>query len=1566
MAGDSRFIWFPILLSCVFQVSDHRHVPGDAKIVVLKNPGVDNIFSKIPIILPDGIDPKNINVTSITLKTCTGVEERLTLLNSQLQQKTVRNRQLDNEAFGLRREVRMLKLQLAACSATASAVAGSYQTQLQSKMEQLLQRLDGDTFLILKTIALTRDVNSLQKKITLASNSIERTTEIRVLQGKLQEKTSELNVTMQRIVRNTNGLLILQIISLQNQIWDLEQAKSSRGEASFQPDRIILGLQENLNRKLTQLQSTGDASSIMLELISVHSKIAETERLIGVLIEQSKTKSIDYQRQWMQKVNLLRKKVLQLNHDENNIDLTKEIFQLQTEMDNFRQLMLNAKNTTDTILEEQRVNLEVWKKQQENLQEQLQKADYAQAQRIMNIITIMKEVRGLKVDEQDQTTSTKSKCSGIELMYAGVKTEFEQNIAELKRAGDSKAALILNMINLHNELKTLKKQISTTDDPETISVLQRQLEKMQNDLNSKTADIKRLIANPQSILTIIELHNEIWDLQKKAANDTTRGHIKELQNRVNALITEIGGKGDENTKLILKIITLQSQVEQLQGQLSDLQMLQTSEARQLKNDLTTTKEELQKNINKLNENNQTNSRLILTVTNLQNQLRILENERRIDDRTSSLTITQLRTQLKEKMEKHSHDQAVIKELQRKLQSKNGECSGLEENQYQYLKTEFEEKIAELKRAGDSKAALILKVINLHDELKTLKKLISTTNDLETISALQRQLEKKQEDLNSNTADIERLIANPQTILKIITLQSQVEHLLKQLSEHQEGQNTQTTQLKNDLSTKNEELQKMINDLNEKHQKNAALKLREQLKKKEEEHTHDQTEIKELQNDLDAKMKELESKSDTVTSLVLENELDDIRNQIKEKTILIGSSDTRISDLTAQILELQRKIKPLEDEILTLKEENAEKTKDFQSQREQSQQNIKQLQQQNNNLQNENSKLKTEFEQKIAELNRTGDKAALVLNMINLHDELKTLKEQISTTDDTDKISALQKQLEKKQEDLNSNTADIERLIANPQTIITIIEVQNEIWDLEKKPANETNSERLKELQDRVDGLITEIDDNESTKLLLKIITLQSQVEHLLKQLSEHQEGQNTQTTQLKNDLSTKNEELQKIINDLNEKHQKNAALILTVTDLQKQLKNLEEEKFSAGQKDSATITKLREQLKKKEEEHTHDQTEIKELQNDLDAKMKELESKSDTVTSLVLENELDDIRNQIKEKTILIGSSDTRISDLTAQILELQRKIKPLEDEILTLKEENAKKTKELQERLDLSKKQLQDSELLLKEADTKNFNMIMEIADLRTKLKKAQREASKAAKKNIDELEQQIQTQQAEIEQLEKTNKDLKQEVEELKTCRNDVNAQCTDIQTKLEQSQEDANRIEQQLHEKENILQEQLQQLQDLALEHNNLQNEYSNLENKQHQTQKFADDLKQQLVDKDGNLNQLEQELEEQRRENKRLEDENNRLQNKLNFVEDKTIHPERITLDPNTANPRIVLSADNTEIITTANIQNIPDHPDQFDVVLGVMGKTGWSTGRHYWEVSVDVKPDYLENLVYEIQ
>ncbi|XP_051239208.1 myosin-2 heavy chain isoform X6 [Dicentrarchus labrax] len=1464
MAGGSYFIWIPFLLCCVFEASDNRHVHQNVNLVTGRtgHSELDQIISKLPITLPEGIDPKNINITSIVVKTCTGMKEQLARLDSQLRQITHRNSLLDNEAFGLRSEVRLLKLQLAACSSTASTITDSYQIQLQNKMKQLLET-DSGMFLILKTLALTREVNSLEGKIKHAANSTETTPEFGVLQRQLQEKTTELNEKIQQIERShTNSSLILQVISLQTQIWDLEQAKSRRGEAGLQPDRRIIALQDQLDRKISELRGNRDAGSTMLELVSVHSKISVIQRLISVHIEESRTNTIDYQRQWRQKAELLKRKISQLNREESNTELTKEILMLQMEVENLRQLLLNAKKTSDFQLKELRVILEKERKQQENIQKQLEETDYAQAQLIMNIVSIMKELRE-RVEQPDQTTSTSDattlqtllqtkereytkaqaeikelqrklwlkseECSGLEERYEQVKTEFEQKIVQLNRTGDSKAALILNVINLHDDLKTLRELISTSDNPERISELQRQLEEKQEDLNSKTADIERLIPNPKIILTIIELQNEIWDLQKKAGNEATSGRIKALQNRVDGLMTEIDDTDDNNTKLVLKIITLQSQVEQLKRQLSQATQATLPE---LRSDLETTRKELQKYVSELNEKNQTNARLILTVTDLHKQLRNLENERRNDNTTSSLTITYLREQLKAKMVEHSHDQAEIKALQALLQTK-----------------EREQAIA-------------------------------------------------------------------------------------------------------------------------------------------------QTEVR----------------------------------------------------------ELQRKLRLKSEECSGLEERYGE--------------------------------VKTEFEQKIAELNRTADsKAALILNVINLHDELNTLRELISTTGDPERISELQRQLEVKQEDLNTKTADIERLIPNPKIILTIIELQNEIWDLQKKAANETTSGRIKALQNRVDGLMTEIDDRDdnNTKLVLKIINLQSQAEQLKRQLLDLQKLGTTQATQLRSDLETTRKELQKYVNELNEKNQTNARLILTVTDLHKQLRNIEREKQSEGQAASATITKLREQLKEKVEEHSRDQAEIKallnqlnqteaqcsnfehklkDLQNDLDAKMKELQSRSDTVTSLALqistltlqleelkrqlqntdsetkikelqkiidektneldkkteelkarsaqpqrllqiitiqteieklanvattdadyikiktltdhqnylidgiqdennentklmfkilaqqeeivrlkkqkeaqaqaelerikdlENELEDIRTQIKDKTLVLDSSDMRISNLSAQIMELHKKIKPLEDEISYLKEENAENVEELQKRLDLSKRQLQDSELRLKDADAVNFNSMMEIADLRAKLKAARKLGSKVATQNINELEQQTQTQQRENKKLENTNKDLKQEIKELKMCCNDANTQCDDLQRQLQQSQEDADRLQQQLHEKDANLKQLQQELDKQTTENNNLQYEYSSLQDEK---------------------DKLEKDLQE--------------LQDRVADVEDKTIHAKKMTFDPNTANPRIALSADNSEMTTSMEILDVPDHPGRFDVLLAVLGKTGFSTGRQYWEVSVAGKRCY---------
>ncbi|XP_067865422.1 zinc-binding protein A33-like [Heterodontus francisci] len=76
------------------------------------------------------------------------------------------------------------------------------------------------------------------------------------------------------------------------------------------------------------------------------------------------------------------------------------------------------------------------------------------------------------------------------------------------------------------------------------------------------------------------------------------------------------------------------------------------------------------------------------------------------------------------------------------------------------------------------------------------------------------------------------------------------------------------------------------------------------------------------------------------------------------------------------------------------------------------------------------------------------------------------------------------------------------------------------------------------------------------------------------------------------------------------------------------------------------------------------------------------------------------------------------------------------------------------------------------------------------------------------------------------------------------------------------------------------------------------------------------------------------------------------------------PASLTLDPNTANPWLVLLEDMTSAGVNETWQELPDDPGRFDPSPCVLGSEGFETGRHYWEVEVRHKTEWVIGVARE--
>nr|XP_029136054.1 putative leucine-rich repeat-containing protein DDB_G0290503 isoform X1 [Labrus bergylta] len=989
--------------------------------------------------------------------------------------------------------------------------------------------------------------------------------------------------------------------------------------------------------------------------------------------------------------------------------------------------------------------------------------------------------------------------------------------------------------------------------------------------------------NTKLMFQLVAQKDEIERLRKQEETHAQAElkKIKDLENELEGVRNQIKEKtrlldssGTRIANLSAQITELHTKIEPLEDEILNIKEMNAENLEEIQKRLNRTKMQMQDSELQLKEANANNYKQIMEIADLRADLKKAQKQASIAAKKDINKLEQmqkqqlesqneeLKKQLKDKEEEHSRDQAEIQSLKNQLNHTADQCSN--EQNVKDLQNKLDTKIEDLQSNSNSVTSLALQVSTLTLQVEELKRQLQNTESQSKIAEIQKSISVKTVELAKKKEALKERSAQPQRLLQIITIQMEIEKLANVAVDD-------SVYLK--MNALQEQMNSLIEGIQDENGENTKLMFQlvaqkdeiERLRKQEE--THAQAELKKIKD--------------------LENELEGVRNQIKEKTRLLDSSDTRIANLSAQITELHTKIEPLEDEILYIKEMNAENLEEIQKRL-----NRTKMQMQDSELQ-------------LKEANANNYKQ--IMEIADLRADLKKAQKQasIAAKKDINKLEQMQKQqLESQNEELKKQLKDKEEEHSRDQAEIQSL--KNQLNHTADQCSNEQN---VKDLQNKLDTKIEDLQSNSNsvTSLALQVSTLTLQVEELKRQL-QNTESQ-SKIAEIQKSISAKTVELAKKKEALKERSVQSQRLLQIITiqmeieklanvavddsvylkmnALQEQMNSL----IEGIQDENGENTKLMFQLvaqkdeleRLRKQEETHAQAELKKIKD--------------------LENELEGVRNQIKEKTRLLDSSGTRIANLSAQIMELHTKIEPLQDEILYIKETNAGDLEEIQKRLNKTKMQMQDSELQLKEANANNYKQIMEIADLRADLKKAQKQASIAAKKDINKLEQQIQKQQRENQKLESQNEDLQQEVKELKTCCSDSDTLCdAGVQGKLEQCQQDADQLQQQQHENE-------------------------------------------------ARLNQLQQQLEIQTREYNELQDKyNNDIQNKMNEEEDNTIYARRMTMDPDTTHRRITLSADNT-VMSTGEIQPVIDSPSRFDVSLAALGSTGFSSGRHYWEVSV---------------
>ncbi|XP_041949475.1 GRIP and coiled-coil domain-containing protein 2-like isoform X2 [Alosa sapidissima] len=935
-------------------------------------------------------------------------------------------------------------------------------------------------------------------------------------------------------------------------------------------------------RMLRSLESVMDKYRELITSFKTHGNIdnsteVETTFIYSCLDLDEKAKTMDVM------VKTQRTKIKEL---ENNYFNTRK--ELREEIVNNRQ----SEGMLSLRIHEMQVKLNGWIDQLDTKTLSIGK---------LTLQTLLKYTESKDLERKISREKDKEKKNDLKKQLTKKKEELQFAEQELLAAGGS-SILVMQIITLREKIRELENK-ETDDTEEQIAALRQELKDKLKELEGSPDESSTMVTE------ITTLQNEILQiyirLQKfKQESKNTVSELKKQLEKKNSQLKQLRESSDSSTSK--QIIIIEKEVHVIESKIEDQQKITEDQNKELQKAIKNKNDQLMEKVTELQEVHNTDYKLILKIITQQFQIGEMQATECTGQKDTKSILVDIQKKLSVKEEEILKLEAKNKRLQQQLQDMSFECSTVLEK-LKNLEASLEKNIQKIE--GDLKPLLELVALKINRQQikmsimaeKSASKIAGLTQQLKE---KEREIKQKVQELMAEGLEgseeavkiitllmeiweLQTGVESETTLDRIYKLQNEVNRLIVSLQGSAERKlllvilaaqtdQTRIKRLKIIISQKYEVELAALNIRLEKSELVLSSKKLE-VADKDRDLAKLGKEIKALQSEIDRLKETIEKLKKTTSARIkdLEGQLKIRDRQLEDKTNELKMADKKSGELVIQVTELVEKIK--QTEITTYEKDQVLATKISKLE-----ERLETLSKENSECENKNTALQQENEkcsrlqEQYVELQKKTDKlmqnvdgsCKFILQINQLTIDIENLRRSIAQKPDN--IAELEKLLKEKLKEMDKLKREKSPGSAE---IIKIVEV---ITTLHKETGEtiDKHLQRINELQVLVDSLKNKLKDktDENTHLVTQILIQKATETMLTKEIATLKKEYATKIKGLQNTVKEKENQLEK-------EKSKCHKLAARIEELEQELSKSQTDLSNYKKTYAAKIAELEEKLK---------------------------------------------------------------------------------------------------------------------------------------------------------------------------------------------------------------------------------------------------------------------------------------------------------------------------------------------------------------------------------------------------